>query len=174
MPRSQAAAIAILSFWIGLNLFVWFAATRTFSTVGRILKSPDPRFRKIVEPLGAEPTREVLRYSASEINRRYFRAYGWTEILLGVILLALLWRQTPRDTVAVAMVAGMLALVVALTLVVTPWMSSLGRTLDFGPRTPAPPRMRRFWMLHGAFTSLDAVKLLAGIALLIRWIVAGW
>ena len=170
MVSSQLVATALLTFWIGLNLFVWFAATRTFSTVERILKSPDPRFSQAVEPLGDEPTRQVLRYAASEINRRYFRAYGWVEILLGVVLLGLLWRQMPRDTVGVAVVSGMLALVVALTLIVTPWMTSLGRTLDFAPRTPEPPQMRRFWMLHGAFTSLDAVKFLAGLVLLIRWL----
>jgi hypothetical protein len=170
MLRSQAGAIGVLSCWIGLNLFVWFAATRTFRTIEQILKSPDPRFSRTVELLGAEPTRDVLRHVASEINRRYFRAYGWTEILLGIILLVLLYRQTPRDTVGVAMVGGMLVLVVALTLVITPRISSLGRKLDFTPHTPPPPEMRRFWMLHGAFTSLDGVKLLAGIILLIRWI----
>ena len=31
--------------------------------------------------------------------------------------------------------------------------------------------MPRFWTLHGSFTALDGVKLLAGIGLLIRWIV---
>jgi hypothetical protein len=30
--------------------------------------------------------------------------------------------------------------------------------------------MPRFWALHGSFTGLDGVKLLAGIGLLIRWI----
>jgi hypothetical protein len=29
--------------------------------------------------------------------------------------------------------------------------------------------MPRFWALHGSFTGLDGVKLLAGIGLLIRW-----
>lgn len=170
MLHLQAFSIAVLSLWIGLNLFVWFEATRTFRTIEQILKSPDPRFSQITEPLGVEPTREVLRHVASEINRRYFRAYGWTEILLAVILLVTTYRQTPRDAVGLAIVWGMLALVLVMTLVITPWISSLGRKLDFTPRTPPPPEMRRFWMLHGAFTSLDGIKLLAGIVLLIRWI----
>jgi hypothetical protein len=33
--------------------------------------------------------------------------------------------------------------------------------------------MPRFWALHGAFTGLDGLKFLAGLGLLIRWILRG-
>jgi hypothetical protein len=42
---------------------------------------------------------------------------------------------------------------------------SLGRSLDFVPRDPAPPGMSRFWVLHAAYTSLEMLKLV--IALLV-------
>ena len=71
------------------------------------------------------------------------------------------------------MVCGMLGLVLVLTLVLTPMIVSLGRSIDFVPRNPPPPVMPRFWALHGAFTRLDGVKFLAGLRLLIRWILAG-
>jgi hypothetical protein len=67
-------------------------------------------------------------------------------------------------------VAAMLCLALVLTLVITPLVVSLGRSIDFVPRTPPPPAMPRFWALHGAFTGLDGVKFLAGLGLLIRWI----
>jgi Domain of unknown function (DUF4149) len=172
MGRIQAFAIAILSFWIGLTLAMWFVATRSFRTVDRVLSQPSPEFTKTVEPLGPDQTRVVLRHLASEINRTLFGAYGWAQILLGVLLVLLLWRQTPRDTIGFAVAWVMLCLAFILTLFIQPWIISIGRSIDFVPRQPAPPMMRRFWMLHGAFTGLDGVKCLAGLGLLLRWILA--
>jgi hypothetical protein len=57
-----------------------------------------------------------------------------------------------------------------LTLAITPLLVSIGRSIDFVPRNPPPEVMPRFWALHGAFTGLDGVKLIAGAGLLIRWI----
>ena len=172
MARTQAVAIAILSLWIGLTLAMWFVATRSFRTVDRVLNQAGPEFTKTVELLGRDQTRLMLRYLASEINRALFGAYGWAQILLGVLLVLLLWRQTPRDTIGFAASCVMLGLAVILTFLIQPWIVSIGRSIDFVPRQPAPPMMPRFWMLHGAFTGLDGVKCLAGLGLLLRSILA--
>ena len=170
MGRSQVLAVAILGAWIASTLCMWFAATRSFSTVERVMKGGQPQFVEITKPLGEASTRVVVRHMASEINRTLFWGYGALQIGLGAILFLLLWRQTPRNAVDIGVVAAMLALSVILTLVITPWITSLGRSIDFLPRNPPPPVMPRFWALHGSFTGLDGVKLLAGIGLLIRWI----
>jgi len=170
MGRSQVLAVAILGAWIMSTLCMWFAATRSFATVERVMKSPQPQFVETTKPLGETSTRVVIRYMASEINRTLFRGYGVLQIGFGVLLFLLVLRQTPRHSLDVGLVAAMLALSVILTLVITPMVTSVGRSIDFLPRNPPPPIMPRFWMLHGAFTSLDGVKLLAGIGLLIRWI----
>jgi hypothetical protein len=171
--RTRALSIAVLAFWIGLNIAVWFAATRTFSTAEKVMESPTAKFSRTVAPLGAEGARETLRFLASEINRTYFWAYGGAQVVLGIMLFALVWRQSPRSNLDVALAGGMLAIAVIVTLVLTPWISSIGRALEFVPATPSPPGISRFWMLHGAFTGLDGIKLLAGIAMLTRWIVKG-
>ena len=170
MGRMQVLAVAILSAWIMSTLCMWFAATRSFATVESVLKRAEPEFVETTKPLGEASTRVVLRYMAAEINRTLFWGYGALQIGLGAILFLLLWRQKPRNAVDVGVVAAMLALSVVLTLVITPWITSLGRSIDFVPRNPPPPVMPRFWALHGSFTGLDGVKLLAGIGLLIRWI----
>jgi hypothetical protein len=170
MGRSQVLAVAILGAWIACTLCMWFAATRSFSTVESVLKRAEPQFLETTKPLGEGPTRVVLRYMASEINRTLFGGYGVLQIGLGGILLLLLWRQTPRRAVDVGVVAAMLAVSVILTLVITPLLVSLGRSIDFLPRNPPPPVMPRFRALHGLFTGLDGVKFLAGIGLLIRWV----
>lgn len=171
MTRARALSIAVLAFWIGINIAVWFAATRTFSTAEHVMESPNAEFSRAVAPLGAEGARETLRFLASEINRTYFWAYGGAQVVLGILLFVLVWCQNPRSNLDMALAGGMLIIAVVVTLVLTPWISSLGRTLALVPESPAPPGMSRFWMLHGAFTGLDGIKLLAGIAMLTRWIV---
>ena len=169
MGRLQVLAIAILGAWIMSTLCMWFAATRSFSTVESVIKRTQPQFMETTKPLGEASTRVVLRYMASEINRSLFWGYGALQIVLGAILLLILWRQMPRHTLEMAVVVVMLGLSVILTLVITPMLVSIGRSIDFVARTPPPPVMPRFWALHGSFTGLDGVKLLAGIGLLIRW-----
>jgi len=56
----------------------------------------------------------------------------------------------------------MLGIVVLMLVYLTPAIVSLGRSLDFVPRDPAPPGMQRFWILHAAYTSLELIKLLIG------------
>jgi hypothetical protein len=173
MTRVQAVAIALLGAWIGWTLFVWFMAGRSFATVERALEKPHPAFEQTTRPLAPEQTRGALRYLASEINRSMFRAYGWGQVLLGAAVFLLLWRLEPADKFSVILAGVMLALVLILALVVTPLLISVGRGLDFVPREPPPPGLRRFWMLHGAFTALDGAKLVAALVLTIRWVVRG-
>jgi hypothetical protein len=148
---------------------MWFAATRSFATVEAVMQSGQPQWVEITKPLGESSTHMVLRHMASEINRSVFWGYGALQIGLGAILFVLLWKQKPRNSVDVGVVATMLALSVILTLVITPMIVSLGRTIDFLPRNPPPAVMPRFWALHGSFTGLDGVKLVGGIGLLLRW-----
>ena len=170
VTRIHALAIVVLTLWIGWTLFMWFAATRSFRTVDEVLKSPPAQFSSDVQGQRPEQTREVLRYLASEINRTYFQAYGWGQIVLGAALLLLLAWKTPRNHLELAVAALMLFIVVILTLGVMPQIISLGRNIDFLPRTPPPPGYQRFWKLHMMFTGLDGAKLLGGIILLVRLI----
>jgi hypothetical protein len=170
MARSHVLAVAILAAWIMSTLCMWFAATRSFATVERVMKSGQPEFVEITKPLGEASTRMVVRHTASEINRSLFWGYGILQIGFGVVLFLLVWRQSPRHTLDVGLVATMLALTVILSLAITPLVTSVGRSIDFLPRNPPPPIMPRFWMLHGAFTSLDGIKLFAGIGLMVRWV----
>jgi hypothetical protein len=162
--------VAILSAWLVATPFMWYAATQSFATVDRILRTADPQFVEATKGMARGQTRVVLRHVASEINRVYFRGYGLVQVVFGGVLLLLLWRETPRDPLGLGIACTMLGLVLILTLVLTPMIVSLGRSLDFVPRNPPPPHKPPVWALHGAFTGLDGVKFLAGLGLLIRWI----
>ncbi len=170
MGRAHSMALAILGAWLGATLLMWFVAAGSFSTVDRVLRASNPQFTEVTRQMGQDKTRALLRFLASEINRTCFHAYGGAQVVLGVLLLLLLLRQTPRDMIGLVIVGAMLGLVLVLTLIVTPEITTLGRSIDFVPRNPPPPEMPRFRILHAAFTGLDGVKLLAALALLIRWI----
>src|SRR4051812_41403838 len=98
MGRTQLVATAILGIWIGWTLAMWFAATRSFRTVDRVLEKPAPELQQALSPISGERARTVLRHLASEINRTYFGTYGWAQLLLGAALLGLLWYQARRAT----------------------------------------------------------------------------
>jgi len=166
-------ALVLLGAWLMMTVCMWFAATGSFGTVRRILEGGNSQFTETTRQLTADQTRLTARHVASEINRTHFRAYGWAQLVLGFALLLLLALQTPRDGTSLIIAGAMLAVVAALTLYVTPEIVALGRRIDFVPRDPAPPEMPRFGILHGAFTLLDGLKLLAGLALLARWVWKG-
>ena len=170
MGRSQVLAVAILGAWIMATLGMWFAATRSFATIERVMKDEEPQFVETTKPLGEPSTRLVVRYTAAEINRALFRGYGALQIGLGAVLFLLVRLQKPRNAFDLGAVTAMLVLSVVLTVGITPLVTTLGRSIDFLPRNPPPPVMPRFWALHATFTALDGVKLLAGVGLLIRWI----
>lgn len=168
MSQRQAIALALVSVWIGWTLFMWFAATRSFRTVDRVLSKPQPQFALILKPLGQNASRVALRHFASQVNATYFRTYGLAQILLGVAVAILLGWQTPRDNAGFVLACVMLAIVVVLAAAVAPQIASIGKILDFNPPQEA---MRHFWTLHGVYTGLDGIKLLLGIALVVRWLV---
>ena len=170
MIRTLVIKVAILSTWLTLTLVIWFAVTKSYATVERVLRTANPQFVEATQGMAEGQARLVLRYLASEINRAFFWGYGVAQAVLGGLLLLVLWRETPRDSLGFIAVCAMMGLVLILTLVFTPMIVSLGRSIDFVPRNPPPPVMPRFWALHGAFTGLDGAKFLAGLGLLIRWI----
>jgi hypothetical protein len=163
-------ALAILGAWLGATVLMWVIASGSFRTVDRVLRAPDPQFKELTGSIGPGQTRSMLRYLASEINRTCFNAYGWGQIVLGMLLFIVLWRQAPHDIVALIVASIMLGLALVLTLIITPKIVVLGRMLDFVPRNPPPPGMAHFRTLHISFTGLDGAKFLAGLGLLLRWV----
>jgi hypothetical protein len=162
--------LVILGAWIAGSICMSVVATENFYTIDRLLASrANAAFGAAVDRLGAVEARDLLRYLSSELNRLYFQLWNGAQIVLGVLALWLLSGSTARplgrDKIAKWGIAAMLAIVVLMLVYLTPAIVSLGRSLDFVPRDPAPPGMSRFWVLHAAYTSLEMLKLV--IALLV-------
>ena len=170
MTRTARSACILMGAWLALTPFMWFAATRTYRSVDRVLAVNDPDFQAAIKPIHSQTSgdsiRPVLRHLASEINRSLFAGYSATQIALGMAVLLLLFRSSPRDNVAVALTSAMLALVLLLARFVQPQIVALGRQIDFG--LPPAGIVHRFWTFHVIFTVLDGVKLILGLGVAVR------
>lgn len=159
--------IALLGGWVAGALLIAFVATQNFRTVDRLLSAPTAEFSRAIAPLGHDETRSSLRYLVSELNRLYFSAWGLIQLALGVVILAAAIGLRPLDRTVVTVAATILVIAVVL-LLLNRLLLPLGRSLDFVPRTPAPPALARFWRLHQAYTALDVSKLILCVWLLVR------
>jgi len=164
----RALLITLLGAWIAGTLILAGVATQNFRTVDRLLSAPTPEFSRAIAPLGHNEARTVLRYLSSELNRLYFGAWGFIQLILGATILASALGHRPLDRKGVIGAAAIF--VIAIVMLLLNWfIVPLGRSLDFVPHTPATPPLGRFWRLHSAYTSLDAIKLILCLWLLIRW-----
>ena len=164
----RALVITLLGAWIAGSLMLAGVATQNFRTVDRLLSAPTPEFSRALAPLGHDQARVVLRYLSSELNRLYFGAWGLIQLAFGVAILAGALGQRPLDRAGLIGSAATLLLAVAMSLL-NWFIVPLGRRLDFVPNTTPPQALAHFWQLHTAYTSLDAVKLILCLWLLIRW-----
>ena len=142
---------------------VSIVATQNFYTIDRLLADAgQPRFDDVVEQVGDDMARDFLRYLSSELNRLFFQYWNYAQFLIGGVAMWLVVRLP--DGASLKWPLGvMLAIVVLLTLVVTPPIIAIGRGLDFLPRDPPPPSLATFGILHAAYTSLEMIKAALGL-----------
>jgi hypothetical protein len=167
---ARLGVVALTSIWMAGTILVAIVATQNFWTIDRLLQSsPNESFRHAVETVGHEQVREVLRYLSSELNRLYFQYWNLVQIAIGILALWLNGKAPANSKVKWAIVS-MLGVVLVMTAWITPQMVSVGRRLDFVPRDPVPPELRTFGLLHAAYTLMDVVVLILGMAAIV-WLV---
>ena len=139
---------------------VSIVAMQNFYTIDRLLDGPShPAFAAFVEDAGRENARNVLRYLSSELNRLFFQLWNVAQIGIGGAVLWLVWGMpAPAGARLRWMLVAMLAVVVILTIGVTPQILAIGRSIDFVPRDPPPPAVGTFGVLHAVYTLLELVK----------------
>lgn len=161
----KSLTLLLTGAWLAGSLIMFFVATQNFRMVDRILADPGPNAAEHVRSVPVAALRPLLRHLSSELNRRYFWAWGATQLLLGGAIVFLMKGQRAPQLLA----GAMLMIAAALLFLVTPQITDIGRALDFVPRTPLPaayePLMSRFWVYHAAYTGLDCVKVVLGVIL---------
>ncbi|MCY3759383.1 MAG: hypothetical protein OXG96_16830 [Acidobacteria bacterium] len=164
---ANSLRLSLMGAWLMGTAFLWVVATENFRRVDAVLDGPRPDFHQRLEPLPAGEARVVLRFLASELNRFYFTVWGWSQLVLGGVIL-ILSRRLSVDRFDLGLLGAMWVLSVVLALWVTPSIIEIGRQVDFIPRSPPPPQMDAFWRYHLAYTVTDLVKFGAGLFWLLR------
>ena len=169
----RRAALVVMGAWLAGTVCMSLVATENFYTIDRLLtERSNPAFASAVDRMGGPEARDLMRYLSSELNRLYFQLWNAAQIALGGLALWLSAEPNQRDPAYRRVRSGlvvMLAVVVFMLVYLMPAIVMLGRSLDFVPRDPSPPGMQRFWILHGAYTTLEMAKLLLG-AFVTLWI----
>ena len=101
----------------------------------------------------------------------FFQLWNAAQLGLGGVVLWLVWGL--RSPAAVRLrwtLLAMLAVVVVLTVGITPQTLAIGRSIDFVPRDPPPPAVATFGVLHAAYTLLELAKC-AAAAVAALWLV---
>jgi hypothetical protein len=169
--------------WLMGSLMMFVVAPTNFRLVDELLAhSENQSFRSLVDHHGSGPTRELLRYLSSELNREFFLRWNIVQVLLGAALLLIVSKrsegaggvarfQRQRRRVRLPLVFATV-LVSGLLIGLTPLITSVGRSLDFVPREPPPPELGLFKLLHVGYTVLELVKV-GCVGLAAFWLTRG-
>lgn len=161
MHHRRLAAF-LLGAWIAVSLFMGYVATQNLFAIDEILGAPRPNSGKVFEKAGVDNVKLILKWHASEQNRRYFARWEVVQMILGVVLAAILFLGTNASRLMLLGCGAMVILVGFMHWFLTPEITWSGRQMDFLQREPGA----RFLALHGLYTGLEVLKLLiaAGLA----------
>lgn len=167
MIQYRRLSAFILGAWLGASILADVAVTQNFQAVDRFLASPgNPGTSDRLNEIGRARERVILRRNAAEENNWIFLNWERVELALGAgLFLLFLFGDRPQK-LPLALSCAMFAIVAAEHFLLTPRITALGRVIDDLSQTD--PEYGKFWVLHGFYSGLDLLKMLAGFILAAR------
>jgi hypothetical protein len=156
----------LLGVWLGGSLFMYLIATYNLELADQVLSSPPPAAAKIIDSLGSESARLLLRHQASELNRACFEYWGLAQLVIGGVVFGLLLFATREGKWPVVTALVMTVVVAVMRFILTPDLVTFGRQLDFVTKEAGAAEFARFWGVHRAYGVAELVKSCLGLALL--------
>src|SRR5271154_5230083 len=83
-------AVFLLGAWLFGSLSIAYVATQNFDAVDQVMKNPPPAAAKMIQTLGDDNARHLLRHLAGEENRSYFETWELAQLFIGVALIVVL------------------------------------------------------------------------------------
>jgi hypothetical protein len=165
--QSRRLSALLVGAWLGASILTDIAVTQNFQAVDRFLAAPgDPGTSAEIKSIGAVKMRAILRRNAGEENNWIFLNFERAEFILGgVLFLVLLFGDRPQKLM-LALSLAMLAIVGVEHFFLAPRIAEAGRIIDDLPASA--PERSQFWMLHGAYSGLDILKMLIGFVFAVR------
>ena len=142
-----------------------YVAIFNLRSVGNMQRTIQPAAVKIINSLGDEQTRLIMRYHAAEINRGLFRNWEKAQFAIGLLLFLCLFLGTDRRVFPLMLCGIMLAMVIFQYSGVDKELTYRGRETDFPPGDTDFALQQRVWALHQIYVSVECVKLAAGLVL---------
>jgi hypothetical protein len=154
--------------WLTGIVAMAIVATENFYRIDPLIDAQrNAKFAADIEKLGRDGVHDIMYYYSSELNRLYFQVWNLAQLPLGILTLWLIVK-IPGAQRAKWEVVAMLAIVLFLTVLITPYIVSVGRSLDFVPRLPPPAGLRTFGLLHATYTVLDGILLILGVLVTLK------
>jgi hypothetical protein len=139
--------------------------TQNFRSVDRLLAKPVPPAAQLLEKLGPDAARMLLRHQVSEQNRWYFETWGLIEAAIGAALLLILLFGSTEKNFSLLLALLMLIIAIVQRFALTPQIVFLGRIIDWIPIDQPSPERSRFWLLHNAYVGLELLNWALGFLL---------
>jgi hypothetical protein len=168
--HNRRFASLLLGGWMGCTMFMWLVAIQNFSAVTRVIAAPSPKAAEIIQVLGEERAKGLLRYQVAEQNRWYFETWEYMQLVFSIIVFLTLIFARPR--VMAAIVISCLIMISLLTerFLLTPQITALGRTMDFMKEGVETAESARFWIYHHTYSAVEMFKLCLGAILAVRFL----
>jgi hypothetical protein len=160
--HTRRIATFLLGTWIGCSILMAFIAIQNSRSPDLIMNAPVQSASAMIETLGREPARLLLRHLAWEQNRLYVPAWEQVEIVLGLVLGGCLFLATQRRVFPMILCGLMLSMVLFQHIGITPELTFSGRETDFPPGSQSVDSLARVWLLEEVYIGVDAVKLAVG------------
>ncbi len=135
----------------------WLASSG-FRDVDRLMARPGPSAAAGIRTLGYSRTRALLRYQVAEQNRVYFETWEAAQLVGGAAFFLYLLFGTTEKKFGLGVVLAMVLIVAAQRFLLTPELVAIGRSIELLPPGAAGGRSDVFWMMHSAYSGLEALK----------------
>lgn len=155
----------LLGIWVGCSLLLGFLTLENLRSPNLVLSSPAQAEAKMIEKIGEDDARLLLRHLAMEQSRSYLGLWEDAQMVLGGVLLFLLLMSSQTRLFPVLMAAAMLLVVLFQHFAVLPEMIFRGREADFPPGSANIAIQARVWTLGQIYIGLEALKLIVGCIL---------
>lgn len=166
--HTRRLASFILGAWLVGCLLMSFVSSQGLQNVDRLLTNPPGPVAKDVEDLGADITRMLLRYQASEMNRFLFQVWGVLQLGLGgaFVISSVLTSHRSKFLIGVSLM--MMVLIAIQMFYVAPAMNALSRSLDFLQVNAAFKERDAYQSFRIWDIVLEILKMALGLALAAR------
>ena len=164
--HTRRIATFLLGAWITGCILVPLIVMYNFRSVDRLIESPSAeKAGYIIQGIGKQDARNLLRFWVSDLNLNYFWAWEWSQMALAPVLILMLVFATTRRTFPILLALVMLALTAFSHFYISAEIVYQSQGVDFLSAEAAAPRRARIDRLHVVYRSLELVKLGAGLML---------